>query len=224
MKLAELDLDTIYADIDGRPMMVLSLDKLALTGRYGGKRIRPVGPGDKSSGVATIRHTHIHRDINLDDLVATARRLRDDMPERSTMVGNYLVEVSVTRAIARTWEDHQIQLHMQQERAAAAAVAAERAREARARNIARIQAALPEGVQMSNLSPFSDTATLRLSALADLLEASAPVEVTEGVAFTPREMSLLAAGFDAAIATMKYEDGSPVEIVAMKNPYRIEER
>lgn len=31
-----------------------------------------------------------------------------------------------------------------------------------------------------------------------------------------------AMGWDAAVAAMKYEDGTPVEIVAMVNPYRAE--
>ena len=35
-----------------------------------------------------------------------------------------------------------------------------------------------------------------------------------------RDLSLLAAGWDAAIAAMRYEDGTPVEIVGMVNPYR----
>ena len=30
-----------------------------------------------------------------------------------------------------------------------------------------------------------------------------------------------AAGWDAAVASMRYEDGSPVELVAVMNPYRV---
>lgn len=30
-----------------------------------------------------------------------------------------------------------------------------------------------------------------------------------------------AIGWDAAVAAMKYEDGTPVEIVSMVNPYRV---
>lgn len=32
-----------------------------------------------------------------------------------------------------------------------------------------------------------------------------------------------AIGWDAAVAAMKYEDGTPVEIVSMVNPYRVSE-
>lgn len=39
------------------------------------------------------------------------------------------------------------------------------------------------------------------------------------MALSRRDYSLLAAGWDAAIKSMRYEDGSPVEIVAMVNPY-----
>lgn len=37
---------------------------------------------------------------------------------------------------------------------------------------------------------------------------------------TVRDLAMLAAGWDAAVAAMRYEDGTPVEIVSMVNPYR----
>lgn len=36
----------------------------------------------------------------------------------------------------------------------------------------------------------------------------------------PRLREAAAVGWDAAVAAMRYEDGTPVEIVAMVNPYR----
>lgn len=39
---------------------------------------------------------------------------------------------------------------------------------------------------------------------------------------TEHELELMAQGWDAAVAAMRYEDGTPVEIVAMVNPYRLE--
>lgn len=35
-----------------------------------------------------------------------------------------------------------------------------------------------------------------------------------------RDLELLAIGWDAAVAAMKYEDGTPVEIETSINPYR----
>ncbi|MDL5351178.1 hypothetical protein [Microbacterium sp. zg-YB36] len=34
------------------------------------------------------------------------------------------------------------------------------------------------------------------------------------------QQAAAAIGWDAAVAAMRYEDGTPVEIVSMKNPYR----
>ena len=39
---------------------------------------------------------------------------------------------------------------------------------------------------------------------------------------TERDLQLLAAGWDAAVGAMRYEDGTPVEIVAEVNPYAAE--
>jgi hypothetical protein len=39
------------------------------------------------------------------------------------------------------------------------------------------------------------------------------------MALSRRDYSLLAAGWDAAIKSMRYEDGTPVEIVTNQNPY-----
>ena len=224
MKHSELRLDTIYSDIDGRPMMVLSLDRMAVPRRnYGTGRIRPIELHDRSFGVVILRHTRLAQEFDLDDLEKTARDLRDALPEKEQMLGGYRVEVCVTRAIARTWEDHLIQLQMQSEREAEVAAREQRTREMRAAHIARIKTLLPDGMRVFNMSDYSGNVTVRLGDFADLLASAAPVEVSEGAQFTPREMSLLAAGFDAAIATMRYEDGSPVDIVAVKNPYRASE-
>lgn len=40
------------------------------------------------------------------------------------------------------------------------------------------------------------------------------------MSLTARDLSMMADGWDAAVAAMRYEDGSPVEIVSMINPYR----
>lgn len=40
------------------------------------------------------------------------------------------------------------------------------------------------------------------------------------VALSRRDYSLLAAGWDAAIKSLVYDDGSTIEIVANENPYR----
>jgi len=37
---------------------------------------------------------------------------------------------------------------------------------------------------------------------------------------TARDRQIAAIGWDAAVASMRYEDGSPVELVAVVNPYR----
>ena len=41
-----------------------------------------------------------------------------------------------------------------------------------------------------------------------------------GRSLSARDFAMLAKGWDAAVAAMRYEDGSPVEIVGMVNPYR----
>ena len=38
---------------------------------------------------------------------------------------------------------------------------------------------------------------------------------------TARDRACAAIGWDAAVAAMRYEDGTPVEIISMINPYRI---
>lgn len=40
------------------------------------------------------------------------------------------------------------------------------------------------------------------------------------MSLSKRDYQILAAGWDPAIKSMRYEDGSPVEIVAMVNPYQ----
>lgn len=42
----------------------------------------------------------------------------------------------------------------------------------------------------------------------------------EGEAMTARDRACAAIGWDAAVAAMRYEDGTPVEIISMTNPYR----
>ena len=37
---------------------------------------------------------------------------------------------------------------------------------------------------------------------------------------TARDRACAAIGWDAAVAAMRYEDGTPVEIISMTNPYR----
>lgn len=39
------------------------------------------------------------------------------------------------------------------------------------------------------------------------------------MSLSARDISMLAQGWNAAVAAMRYEDGTPVEIVSMVNPY-----
>lgn len=222
MKLSELRLDTVYADREGRPLIVLSLDKFLKPKAhygYGTRRIRAAGQLDKSFGVVTLRHAYASRPIDIPDLQKVARELTS-IPETEQMLGEYDVSVEVLRNIVEPWEDHLVREHAEATRRRAAAEQAKQEHQARAEQVARIIDLLPEGVNPLGLSAHSKYAQLRLNDLEQILTAAAPVALVPGAAFTPREMSLLAAGFDAAIASLCHEDGSPVDVVSVKNPYR----
>lgn len=222
MKHSELRMGTIYADHDGRPLMLLSLDKFAKpSGSYGSRRIRRMEVHDKSFGVLIVRLSYRFHEIGLDKLRRIEQELRNDVPDREQHRDTYEVRIESLRLIAETWEEHLESQRAEAERKQAAADKAEALRQSRADIIEKIENALPEGVQ-AQMADYRGWAQIPLTHLLTLATAAVPVEVADGVAFTPREMSLLAAGFDAAIATMQYEDGSPVDLVSIKNPYRID--
>lgn len=223
MKHSELRLDTVYADNDGRPLMLLSLDKYVKPKvNYGTRMIRLADQLDKSFGVVILRQGYRSRPTDFDDLAEVARELREAVPAKEQMVGEYEVEVESLRLIADTWEGHLKTQREEAERRQASAEKAEALRQARADRIAQIEAVLPEGAKIT-MTVNSGWAQIPLTQLLSLATAAAPVEIADGSSFTPREMSLLAAGFDAAIATMRYEDGTPVDVVAVMNPYRAEQ-
>lgn len=217
MKHAELNLDTVYADHDGRPLMLLSLDKFATSSRS--VRIRPMELHDRSFGVLIVRFGYRHIDRGSDELARIAAELRLDIPEHEKHYDTHEVKVESLRLITETWEEHVGRQRAEAERKQAAADQAEALRQSRQDLIEKIKRTIPEGVQ-AQMYDYRGYAQVPLAHLLALTTAAAPVAVNEGVAFTPREMSLLAAGFDAATASMTYEDGTPVDVVSVKNPYR----
>jgi hypothetical protein len=40
------------------------------------------------------------------------------------------------------------------------------------------------------------------------------------MSLSARDLSMIAQGWDAAVAAMRYEDGTPVKVVSMVNPYK----
>lgn len=220
MKHSDLRLDTIYADHDGRPLMLVSLDKFAKSsGSYGSGRVRLMHPHDKSFGVLIVRLSYRFREIGLKELDRITQELRGDLPEREQYRDTYEVRIESLRLITETWEEHLDRQRAEAERKQAAADQAEALRQARADRIKQIENALPEGIQ-AQMADHRNWAQIPLTHLLTLATAATPVDASDGASFTPREMSLLAAGFDAAVASMRYEDGTPVEVAAVKNPYR----
>lgn len=222
MKHSELSLDTVYADNDGRPLTLLSLDKFVVPKlTYGTRNLRMADRLDKSFGVVALRQSYVTRPVDLDALQSTSLALREDFPAKEQMAGDYEVKVMPLRLIVSTWEQHLEDKRQERARLEAAEERVEALRLTRETRIKQIEALLPEGISAA-MYDYRGWAQVPLTQLLALATAAAPVEVADGAAFTPREMSLLAAGFDAAIATMRYEDGSPVEVVAVRNPYRVE--
>ena len=60
---------------------------------------------------------------------------------------------------------------------------------------------------------FRDYARAALEAVAPLIAATARAETTT-------DLQMLAEGWDECVKSLRYEDGSPVEIVSDSNPYR----
>lgn len=221
MKLSELRLDTVYADHEGRPLMLLSLDKYAKPkATYGTRRIRFADAHDKSFGVLILRHGYASQPTDFDDLSKVAAELRASLPEKEQIVARYDVKVEALRLITETWQDHRARRRAEGEARHRANVERARIRKIRAERIGIIEKQLPDGVRVRGLSEHSDHAQVSLEDLVSLLSMAAPVPAPEGTAVTPRERSLLAAGFDAAVASLRYEDGSSVDVAHVKNPYR----
>lgn len=221
MKHADLRLDTVYADHDGRPLMLLSLDKFTKPKRPGGL-ISTWSSSDRAFGVLIVRCGYRFRAMGREQLARVAEQLREELPARERHYDTHEVAVESLRLIVETWDDYEKRLHREAEHKQAAEEKAEAVRQYREGIIAQISAALPADMP-ATMYDHRSWAQISLKNLLALATAAAPVVTADGAAFTPREMSLLAAGFDAAIAGMRYEDGSPVDIVSVKNPYRVEQ-
>ena len=177
MKLSDLRLDAVYADNDGRPLMVLSLDKVIKPKRYyGAGTIRDVTAHDKSFGVVAIRVAYASRSIPVEALEAEARKYRATRPEKEMVRGDFEIFVSPLRLIVDHWDDHLIKMQAQSDRQQAAIrLAAEKTAE-RQRLVDRIKPLLPEGVRPQNLDQHHDYAQIRLTDLLAILERSVPTK------------------------------------------------
>lgn len=225
MKHADLKLDTVYADQQGRPLLVVSLDKVDKPSRgYGSRAIRDHGQFSGSFGVVIIRTSFASRSHDLDALTEAAATLRGARPEKEGSVGEFPVLVESTRNIVEEWDDHLVRLHAETEREQAAATQRARAQQVRADHINRITALLPDNMEARNMHDGSDFAQLRLDHLLALLEAARAVagspEDAPTSPFSGRDLALLAAGFDEAVKSLTYQDGTPVEVAEVTNPYR----
>lgn len=218
MKHADLRLDTVYADHDGRPLMLLSLDKF-IKPKHPGGLISTWSSSERAFGVLIVRCGRRFGAMGREELAQVAEQLREELPARERHYDTHEVAVESLRLIVETWDDHEKRLRQEAARRQAADEREAAARQSRHDLIAEVSAALPEGMH-ATMYDHRDWAQISLKHLLALATAAAPVEAGEGAAFTPRERSLLAAGFDAAIATMRYEDGTPVDVVSVKNPYR----
>lgn len=171
MKLADLDLDTIYADTYGRPLMLLSLEKFGVPkGTYGPRHITPTKKDDKSFGVLVLLHAFASRTPDMDDLRATAQPLRDGLPKKEMMAGDYSVEVATLRSIVEAWDAHLERKRAEARRRKDRAAELERKRAEVTATIDRINELLPEGVTVHGLNPSYDAVRMSHADLLALLE------------------------------------------------------
>ena len=217
MKLADLALNTVYADRDGRATVLVSLDKFVSPESYtfGSSLIRPKLERDKTFGVIAVRATHRGQATH-DELLAEASRLAQDTPAKASYGRTFEVAVVPLASIVRTWVEHLAVVKAEGEARHAANLKRKAEREARAELIARVKDALPNGVTIYT-HEGNDHAQIRLEDLAAILTTPAPT--LEGP-LSARDRALLAAGFDKAVESLVYDDGSPLEVVATTNPFR----
>jgi len=175
MKYADLELDTVYADHDKRPIVVVSLDKVRKPRSqfgYGTRTIRDQTVGDPSFGVIAVRPLHYTRDYSIDELVEIARKHRDPRPESEGHIdGKFEITVILPRLISSTWEEHLEQQKAHEERRQAAVARHVAEIEARREQIARIRGLLPDGVEVT-LDDLRDYAVLSLDDMLKLVEAA----------------------------------------------------
>jgi hypothetical protein len=156
MKHSDLKLDTVYADHDGLPLVVVSLDKYAKPGRgYGARTIRPRSEHDKSFGVVVVRLSYGRRGNPVEDLVGEAARLRREFPATEGTKDGFEVSVQNLGTIIREWDDHLVVVQAEAERRRQAAEAKARVQAIRTERLAHIRALLPEGIEVSGDSSRS---------------------------------------------------------------------
>lgn len=170
MRYSELDLNTVYADRDGRPIALVSLDKFAKPTRgYGSRRIRPLERHDRSFGVVAVRPASYVSALTPENALAEATRQRADFPERERVTGGFDVFVCSLATIVRTWDDHLIVKQAEAERARAAAIERREINVTRAAKLERIKSLLPAGTQVAG-APERNWVTISLDDLLSILE------------------------------------------------------
>lgn len=179
MKRADLQLDTVYADRDDSPLVVIRTDAVVLTdgGWHSSPSIRTPDKFDKPSSHRVLVVKASYRSgrgadaVTVEDLLDEARRLRDE-PIAEETHGRIEVRAVTLAAVVKNWDDHLIAMQMQRdaEQEKRRRIAAERA--ARAESIAELRTLLPDWF---TLTAHDDRDHVQVP-LADLLALMRSVE------------------------------------------------
>lgn len=173
MKLADIQLDTAYANRDGQPLVVVSLEKYyASKARFHSTTIRPKQSYDRSFGLVAVTRGFSGMNITMDELRTEAARLREDMPKNESLGSPMVVSVVPLSRIVRTWEAQAEEDERQRRSIAAQREDAERVAAERTALLARIRNLLPEGIVAFG-SPKRDIVEMRLTDLLSILEGAA---------------------------------------------------
>ncbi|MBN9214724.1 MAG: hypothetical protein J0J04_07910 [Microbacterium sp.] len=172
MKHSELKLDTVYANRDGKPLMLLSLEKFAIVKPHyhGGRPIRRPELHDRATGVLIAQWAR-WGDIDWEAFrghVAAFQATVDSLT-RETMASSVEVRVVPTSSVISTWDVHQELKHAEAEAKRAAEsrrAEAEAARSGKLKEIARL---LPKGVSVRG-GAHTDQVTLSQDDLLTILK------------------------------------------------------
>lgn len=198
-----------------RPAPVLvSLDKyaklksLAWSGR---QPLRLKRDTDKAFGVLVVSKG-FRSQVTNDDLLAEVMKLRANLPEKETFLGEIEVKVVSLASIESDWGAHLAAKKAEADRRAAREQLQQDKRNERAATIARIVSPLPEGIEVTGAYQDRDFVQISHEHLLTILD--------QRTATSEAKAELLAQGWDAAVASLRYEDGTPVDVVTTVNPYR----
>lgn len=170
MKLDDLRLDTVYADHDGTPLVLVSLDKYVQPKtRFSSGPIRPKDMHDRSFGLICVQPNHT-KDVSSAELLAEAERLRDDIPTKESWGTRIRVRLVVPRLIIQEWGAHVIQVQAAADHRKVKLAEEARARQERSELIARVRELAPAGVEVT-MYDHRDHAQIGLRDLVRILEA-----------------------------------------------------